>query len=70
MSCLCVPIDPEELAHRIATLMNDAAPAEDVPGTKAVLGQLAEQHYKLALAALEQAKLHAKIADFWMGRKE
>lgn len=58
--------DPEIVAKRVEDLHADALFDEgDV-----VLGPMSEQHYLLGLAALEQAKAHFTLANYFAVRKD
>lgn len=58
--------DPEELVKATSALLTNALFDEG----DTVLTPLAEQHYMLALAALESAKAHFTLAQYFLSRKD
>jgi hypothetical protein len=69
MSNLPVAKDPEALAKACETLRVDHLFNERIENG-VVLGPIAEQHYLLALAALEQAARFAKLANYYAMRRK
>jgi hypothetical protein len=59
--------NPDDLANAIASLKKYIVENED---GSTVLGPMSEQHYLLAIAALDTALAHMKLADYWQARKD
>ena len=59
-------LDPDDLEKRVEELRNDALFDEG----DTVLTPIAEQHYLLAVSALETAMRHFKLAGYWLSRKD
>lgn len=57
---------PEDLAKQIEALRHTALCDVD----DSLLGPMSEQHYLLAIAALEQAQRYATLASYHLMRKD
>lgn len=64
--------DPEGVAMRVEALHTDALFNEDEQDEKpaVLLTPFAEQHYLLGLAALDQAKAHFRLSNYFLIRKD
>lgn len=66
-----VPIHPSDATRKIDDLRTTLLFGGEVSGDAEIpITPLAEQHYLLALAALEQARSHMKLADYLAMRGE
>jgi hypothetical protein len=65
MSELFMGMDPDHLLMKIEDVLHDVSIQKDVP-----LGPISESYFKLACAALEQAKQFAALSHIARMRKD